>query len=628
MLNKQLTKKQAEILDYIKKFSQKNNYSPALSKIAEHFKVSIPTIHQHIEYLKRKNFLKTQKGVKHSIQTIENKNNINNLIEIPLLGTIAAGQPIEAIEIPDETILIAKKEIRQQDKHYALRVQGSSMIDEGIFDGDVVVLRKQETAENGQTVVAIIDDNEATLKKLYRENGRFRLQPANPTLFPIYRDEVEVRGIVVKIIRNIESKLDQDQPQKDKYIRKIDYSWDFRGEKTKSYTHGIHTYPAMFIPQVARRLLETYSKESDTICDIFCGSGTALVESKLLGRNAYGIDLNPLAIFLAHAKTTPINPQKLTKEYFALLDRVEKIKDGQIKRPEFNNINFWFKDNVIIKLAKLKKAIREIKDKSIHNFLMVAFSETVRYSSNCKNGEFKLVRIKGEKLEKHNPDVLGIFRKHAEKNIKGMTEFFQDAKKDAWTKIIYGDSSKNNSIRKNSIDCIITSPPYGDSRTTVAYGQFSRLSAQWIDIFENPNDASGVDNALLGGKATKNLIHLLSSDYLKESLEKIAKQDEARARDVLSFYIGLNDCLKQAHKILKSKKYFCLVIGNRLVKQVRIPTDFIIAELGEKIGFTCEDIIVRNIPGKRMPIKNSPTNVVGALEETMNKESIVILRKN
>ncbi|KKR59757.1 MAG: PspGI methylase, partial [Parcubacteria group bacterium GW2011_GWC2_40_31] len=508
------------------------------------------------------------------------------------------------------------------------RVQGSSMIDEGIFDGDIVVIRKQEVAENGQTVVAVIDDNQATLKKLYRENGKFRLQPANPTLFPIYRDEVEVRGVVVKIIRNLESQLDQGQSRDEKYVRKIDYSWDYRGEKTKSHTHGIHTYPAMFIPQVGRRLLETYSKEGDTICDIFCGSGSALVESRLIGRNAYGIDLNPLAIFLAKAKTAPINPQKLTKEYIALLDRVEKIKDKEIQRPDFKNIDFWFKDKVIVKLAKLKKAIREIKDETIQNFLMVAFSETVRYSSNTKTGEFKLVRVKGDKLEKHDPNVMGIFRKHAEKNIAGMADFYKDAKKDSWTKIIYGDSSKDNGIKANSIDCIITSPPYGDSRTTVAYGQFSRLSAQWIDVFDDPNDASGVDNDLLGGRATKNLTHTLSSDYLKESLEKIAKQDEARAKDVLSFNLGLNECLKQAHRILKPKKYFCLVVGNRLVKQVRIPTDFIIAELAEKIGFTCEDIIVRNIPCKRMPIKNSPTNIVGALEETMSKESIVVLRKN
>src|SRR3989338_2230827 len=603
-----LTKKQVAVLDFVKGYRKKHKYAVSLEEIRREFKLaSVSTAHYYIAKLQDAGFLNKERNQPRAVSTVKAK----QTIEIPVLGAIAAGQPMEAIETPDETITITRDEIGKQGKHYALRVRGNSMIDEGIFDGDMVVIRKQEVAENGQTVVAVIDDNEATLKKLYREDGRFRLQPANPTLFPIYRNEVEVKGVVVKIIRNLESQLDQGQSRDEKYVRKIDYSWDYRGEKTKSYTHGIHTYPAMFIPQVGRRLLETYSKEGDTICDIFCGSGTALVESKLLRRNAYGIDLNPLAIFLAHAKTTPINPQKLTREYIALLDSVEKIKDNQIKRPEFNNIDFWFKDKVIIKLAKLKKAIKEIKDKPIQNFLMVAFSETVRYSSNCKNGEFKLVRIKGEKLEKHDPDVLGIFRKHAEKNIKGMTQFFKDAKKDSWTKIIYGDSSKDNGIKEKSIDCIITSPPYGDSRTTVAYGQFSRLSSQWIDIFDDPNDASGVDNTLLGGKATKNLIHLLPSDYLKESLEKIAKQDEARARDVLSFYIGLNDCLKQAYKILKSKKYFCLVIGNRLVKQVRIPTDFIIAELAEKIGFTCEEITVRNIPGKRMPIKNSPTNIVG-----------------
>jgi len=236
--------------------------------------------------------------------------------------------------------------------------------------------------------------------------------------------------------------------------------------------------------------------------------------------------------------------------------------------------------------------------------------------------------MKKEKLDNHEPDVINVFKKKTELNIAGMKSYFENVDKNTKAKVIFGDSSKDNRIEEKSVDCIITSPPYGDSRTTVAYGQFSRLSAQWIDIFEDPNKASGVDNELLGGKASKTLDHSLNSNYLKDSLHKIAQQDEKRAKDVLSFYMGLNDCLKRAYKILKSKKYFCLVIGNRLVKQVRIPTDFIIAELGEKIGFTCEDVFVRNIPGKRMPIKNSPTNIVGALEETMNKESIVVLRKN
>lgn len=618
-----LTKRQKQALDFIISFKKKRGIAPSLEEIKKHLKISsVSTAHHHVKKLQEAGYLQKEFNQPRAIATIEEK----QTIEIPIIGAIAAGQPIEAIEMLDETITITKDEIGKQGKHYALRVQGNSMIDEGIFDGDIVIIRKQECADNGQTVVAIIDDNEATLKKIYREKDRIRLQPANPALFPIYRNEVEVRGVVVKIIRNLESQLDKEK-SKEKYARRIDYSWDYRGEKTKTYTHGIHTYPAMFIPQVARRLLENYSQTGETICDIFCGSGTALVESKLSGRNAYGIDLNPLAIFLAKAKTTPINPRKLTKEYIALLDRIPEIKDSEIKNPNFKNLDFWFKDEVIAKLSNLKKAIQKIDDEAIRNFMMVAFSETVRYSSNAKTGEFKLARIKGEKLEKHNPDVFGIFRKKTEENIAGMSEFYKDAKKEAWTKIIYGDSPKDNSIKPSSIDCIITSPPYGDNRTTVAHGQFARLSAQWIDIFDDPNDASSVDNELLGGRASKTLAHSLSSGHLNDSLDKIAKKDEKRAKDVLSFYIGLNERLKQAHKILKPKKYFCLVVGNRLVKQVRIPTDFIIAELGEKIGFTCEDIFVRNIPGKRMPIKNSPTNIVGALEETMNKESIIILRE-
>jgi len=623
-----LTKKQKQILDYIEKFIEGNDYSPSLEEIRKRFRLSSrSTSHYYVEILREKGYLNKLDYQARAIELSEEKKSID-LVEIPLLGTIAAGQPIEAIEVLGETITVTKNDVGRSGDYYALRVAGNSMIDEGIYDGDIVVIRQQPAADNGQTVVAIINDNEATLKKIYREKDRFRLQPANPSLFPIYTKEVEVRGVVVKVIRNFERQIEREKASDYKLQRRIDYSWDFNGAKTKPYTHGLHTYPAMFIPQVARRLLLTYSKKGDTICDIFCGSGTALIESRLLGRNSYGIDLNPLAVFLAKVKTSPINPQLLSKEYIKFLTRVNEIKDTETEKPKFKNLEFWFKNKAIIELAKIKKAIKELKNKRIQDFFLVAFSETVRKSSNTKNGEFKLVRIKKEELEKYNPNVLGIFKQKLESSIKAMEEFYQNVDKNTWAKVILGDSSKDNGIKENSIDCIITSPPYGDSRTTVAYGQFSRLSAQWIDLFDNPDNASGVDNELLGGKAVKSLIHSLSSRYLSESLEKIAKKDEKRAKDVLSFYLGLNDCLAKAYKILKPKKYFCIVIGNRLVKQVRIPTDFIIAELAQKIGFTCEDIFVRNIPNKRMPIKNSPTNIVGALEETMNKESIVILRKD
>jgi len=409
-----LTKRQKQTLDFITSFNRKRGISPSLEEIKRHLKLSsVSTAHHHVKKLQEAGYLQKEYNQPRAVSTRNEK----VTIEVPLVGTIAAGQPIEAIETFGETITVSKDEVGKYGKNYALRVQGNSMIDEGIFDGDIVVIRKQEFADNGQTVVAIIDDDEATLKKLYREKNRIRLQPANPALFPIYREEVEIRGVVVKIIRNLETQIEKEKVKDEKYIRRIDYSWDYRGEKSKTYTHGIHTYPAMFIPQVARRLLENYSQAGETICDIFCGSGSALIESRLLGRNAYGIDLNPFAIFLAKAKTTLINPSTLTNEYFKLLSEIDppatlrvairagKIKGTGMEKPVFNNIDFWFKEKVIIQLAKIKRAILKIKDENIRNYFMVSFSETARLSSNTKSGEFKLVRIKKEKLENYNPDV-------------------------------------------------------------------------------------------------------------------------------------------------------------------------------------------------------------------------------
>ncbi len=619
-----LGKRQKEILDFIKSYKKKKGYAPSLEEIKGHVGLSsVSTVHHHIKALQDSGYIR--KGVNQP-RSISPAGDVET-IELPVIGTIAAGEPIEALEDQTDLITVTKEDIGKYGRHYALRVQGNSMIDEGIFDGDVVIVRDQKTADNGQTVVAIVDDNEATLKKFYREKDKFRLQPANPALLPLYKKEVEIRGVVVKIIRNLESPVERERDKRSLLQRRIDYSWDYKGEKTKSFTHGLHTYPAMFIPQIARRLIQTYSQKGDTVCDIFCGSGTALVESRLLGRNSYGIDLNPLAIFLAKAKTTEIEPAKLSQAFFKLLSRIDHLKNHESPRPQFQNLDFWFKEKVIVQLSKIREAIFEIEDERIKNFFLVGFSETVRLCSNTKSDEFKLVRKSPDKLRDFDPDVIGIFRKKTESNIGCMTDFFRQVDRNTLAKVILGDCSKETLVPANSVDCIITSPPYGDSRTTVAYGQFSRLSAQWVGIFDDPNKASSVDNQLLGGRGRKDLTHELDSVHLKETIDKIAKTDKKRAGEVLSFYIDLEKCLKQAYRLLKPHKHFCLVIGNRLVKQIRIPTDFIVAELGERHGFVCEDIIVRNIPGKRMPLKTSPTNIVGALEDTMTRESVVILKK-
>ena len=195
-----LTKKQKLVLDFVKQYEKKQGYSPSLEEIQRHFKLaSVSTAHFHIKQLQKKGLLTKEEKHGRTISAMKEK----KTLEIQLVGNIAAGQPIEAIEMSDETVTVPRSDIKLPFQHYALRVKGDSMIEDGIFNDDIVVIRSQKTADDGQTVVAIIDDNQATLKKIFKEKGKIRLQPANKNLRPFFRKKVEVRGVVEKIIRTL-----------------------------------------------------------------------------------------------------------------------------------------------------------------------------------------------------------------------------------------------------------------------------------------------------------------------------------------------------------------------------------------------------------------------------------------
>ena len=174
-----ITKRQKEVLNFLEVFITKNGYSPTLEEIKKKLKLSaVSTIHQHIGELIKKGYIKKFDNLARAIEIHNEVKESNHFIEIPLLGMITAGEPIEAIEIP-ETISIPKELINGQGKHYALKVRGDSMENDGIFDSDTVIIRDQSTINNGEIGVAIINDNEATLKRIYQEKNGFRLQPAN-----------------------------------------------------------------------------------------------------------------------------------------------------------------------------------------------------------------------------------------------------------------------------------------------------------------------------------------------------------------------------------------------------------------------------------------------------------------
>jgi repressor LexA len=194
-----LTKRQKEILEYISSYIRVNNYSPIYEEIKDNFGLSaLSTVHEHITELVNKGYLERDEKSTRGIKLPFKK---KQYMEIPLSGVIRAGNPIEALETINDYIKVVR-EPALKGNLYALKVEGDSMINEGVFNKDIIIAKKQSVAENGDMVVAIIDENEATLKKFFIEKNRIRLQPANPKYQPIYRKNVEIRGVVVKIIRN------------------------------------------------------------------------------------------------------------------------------------------------------------------------------------------------------------------------------------------------------------------------------------------------------------------------------------------------------------------------------------------------------------------------------------------
>ncbi len=198
-----LYKRQRQIVDFLSQFIQKNGFSPTLSEIAEAIGVSsLATVHEHLQALMKKNIIKKYEGAVRGIELIDKTVSANlTSIELPILGFIAAGRPIQPYTDPNATFKVSPSLLSGKKRSYVLQVAGNSMIDEGIFDHDYVVIEETESVKNGDIVVALLDNGLATLKRFFKEATRVRLEPANSTMSPIYATHVRIQGKCVGVIR-------------------------------------------------------------------------------------------------------------------------------------------------------------------------------------------------------------------------------------------------------------------------------------------------------------------------------------------------------------------------------------------------------------------------------------------
>lgn len=457
----------------------------------------------------------------------------------------------------------------------------------------------------------------------------------------------------------------------------IDY-WDFKEEDTKKYTHGIHNYPAMMVCPISRNIIKLVQsiQPIHSIFDPFAGSGTVLVEGMLSGIDSVaGNDINPLALLLSKAKTTRLDYNKLQSICESVLNKIEKrissnqrilegvdsyiskelnldisgkkgwgdnapsfltdycsLNDLNIEIPNFKNIGYWFKPRVILELAIIKSEIEQVLDDDIRDYIFVAMSELIRLVSNRRNGEFKMFRMPSAKVLSFKPNVYEEFSSILLRNVEKMKEFCDYLEQHSLlskTTIYNNNSCTLKDVPNDAFDLIITSPPYGDSRTTVAYGEYSRLSLQWINLFNlSEKEIMQVDKTLMGGNKYRNgFEYTIQSKTLRESLSRIKDIDIERAGDVYSFYKDLDVSIKSIAAKTKSGGYQFWVVGNRTVKNELLQTDVIITELASQYGLIPIYTIDRNIPNKVMPSRNSPTNKAGKTNVTITMEHIVVLRK-
>ena len=203
--NRDLTSKQKEVLTFIKKFQAENKYPPSVRQICSALELRSPaTVHAHIQNIIDKGYLKRSKQGNHLIELLvpnEFEMNSEDIVSVPLLGKVTAGSPIEAIEMPNEFFSLPTYLIPKHKEVFTLEVSGDSMINAGIFDGDIIIVERCNTAKNGEKVVAMNDENEVTLKTFYKENGYFRLQPENDFMNPIILKNVTILGKAIGLYR-------------------------------------------------------------------------------------------------------------------------------------------------------------------------------------------------------------------------------------------------------------------------------------------------------------------------------------------------------------------------------------------------------------------------------------------
>ena len=415
--------------------------------------------------------------------------------------------------------------------------------------------------------------------------------------------------------------------------------WAFARGTRRPFEDAYFLYAAMMVPAMQSLLISTVSELQShvkSVLDPFAGSGTVLAEAMAGGLSAQVQDVNPLAILLCAVREGPFNIDDLRSRGKAVLKRATKDTSAAIDS-SIQNYAKWFRPRTAVQLSRLRRSIRKTADVSVRRFLWVALAETVRRCSNSRTSTYKL-HVRPATEIAALPAPMTVFEHVLAENLERHERFasrLSDAKRlrngkySAKTSTLLRDSRLEIPGRH---DLLITSPPYGDNRTTVPYGQHAYLPLSWIDLGDIPGCDDDVlrttyeiDRRSLGGYRTRGDLQreykpVLDVSATLAEFTRRMKDDRERLSKVLVFAADLQTALHASLNALNPNAYLFFVLGNRRVGNVEVKLDSILSELLEAEGATHVATFDRTIPTKRMPLRNDQA-------ATIRGERVLVLRK-
>lgn len=374
--------------------------------------------------------------------------------------------------------------------------------------------------------------------------------------------------------------------------------WAFENVRsTEQWTHGYHRYPAKFLPDVVRKIIEDYAKDSHLIADLFAGCGTTLVETKVHGISSVGTDINPVAQFITKVKTTPLSADALQLAYDNLVAMFDEYNEGDyanIKKHE--RIDYWFTPSQKAKIAFLyDKVCHLVVSDDIKDFFCVCISHILKNCSWWLQSSTKPQRDMGKKLEDPFEEFCRHCKRMMEWNKKFYDELSQNGLLNTSCEILLEDA-RHTSIQSGCISAIITSPPYV---TSYEYADIHQLTAYWMEYV---SDIQEFRKKFIGSSYSgNNSLIVTNSKQAQKIVNDLAVKSKHIARDVAQYFNDMQEVAKEMARVLSPKGYACIVIGNTKIKEVQIKSAEVFFEFLRNAGLHKVDVIKRSIPHKLMP---------------------------